>query len=563
MREWDTPNPAHFMPEQLHPYDVRFSPMPVPVEGVFDTPTVRICVNSAWVSHVDGVLERLLYTDAWKGSDADIERAVGEIQRLLAALSNIGDCESMAITAIRMNGCDLEVQYDGLLDWVKVGDMTACAVPGPKGDKGDAGEQGPPGPPGQDGAPGAPGQDGQDGAPGAPGQDGQDGAPGQDGQDGCSPRILMAGTEIFIDSDCDGTDNFHQDLKGEQGEPGQDGASPEMRVHEGWVQWRQDDDSPTWTNLYEINTGYNPDPDDLPGQTHEQKMCNIAGFLAEMFIKDIADNAISTINAGQDAADFILDLASKIPNVSLFAGVLGEFYEAIMGNLTAWTLAMDDPFLLADITCAIYCAIKGDNGITYDNQQTAASLISAVVWPTNQDVITQLVATFALIPTAVLQRYASIAVLRQYSCACDCPDTEREDFCHISDFEQGEDLWQLDPVVGVYTVDGYHSTFDQGWYSVHLTLQYNGYGMVIDNWFVRVFWEGSTLGTCTLKAGDGTQSVVLAEIEQDVASEVTVTVPPEYGILEIYATVKTGGVIIKQTRLDGTTDYVPWSQNCV
>lgn len=36
---------------------------------------------------------------------------------------------------------------------------------------------------------------------------------------------------------------------GPPGADGADGASVEMRLHEGYIQWRQDDDDPTWTNL--------------------------------------------------------------------------------------------------------------------------------------------------------------------------------------------------------------------------------------------------------------------------------------------------------------------------
>ncbi len=178
---YPTPTPAHFVPEVIRPYDVRLNPRPVPSEGVFDAPTVKICVNSTWVSHVDGVLERLLYRDAWLGNQAEVQRALGEVRKLLAALARIGSCEDMAITDIRVNGCSLEVQYDNSGDWVIVGDLTACAVPGPQGPQGEPGE---PGPPGQDGAPGEPGPQGPQGEPGEPGPPGQDGAPGEPGETG-------------------------------------------------------------------------------------------------------------------------------------------------------------------------------------------------------------------------------------------------------------------------------------------------------------------------------------------------------------------------------------------
>lgn len=40
---------------------------------------------------------------------------------------------------------------------------------------------------------------------------------------------------------------------GEPGEDGQDGASVELRVSGGYIQWRQDDNDPTWANLVSLD----------------------------------------------------------------------------------------------------------------------------------------------------------------------------------------------------------------------------------------------------------------------------------------------------------------------
>lgn len=156
-----------FTPEVLRPFDVRHRPLPVPTPDVFDSPRVYLCVNGAWASHVDGVLERLLFRDAWAGTDSEVQRAIEQIRALLAALGGNGGC--MTITAIRINGCNLEVQYDGGETWFIVGDMTSCAVPGtagPKGDKGDKGDTGAQGPQGPAGPQGTAGPKGDKGDPG-------------------------------------------------------------------------------------------------------------------------------------------------------------------------------------------------------------------------------------------------------------------------------------------------------------------------------------------------------------------------------------------------------------
>lgn len=73
----------------------------------------------------------------------------------LNASEQCGDV--MAIKEIRVNGCNLEVLYTTSEDdeWVVVGDLTDCVVPGPQGPQGP---QGVPGATGPQGAPGAAGE---------------------------------------------------------------------------------------------------------------------------------------------------------------------------------------------------------------------------------------------------------------------------------------------------------------------------------------------------------------------------------------------------------------------
>lgn len=72
--------------------DPRSSPVPVPGAGVFDSPAVPLCINTEWCGHLDGLLGRLLLPDAWIGTEAEIEAAIQEVQKLLVALAQIGDC---------------------------------------------------------------------------------------------------------------------------------------------------------------------------------------------------------------------------------------------------------------------------------------------------------------------------------------------------------------------------------------------------------------------------------------------------------------------------------------
>lgn len=74
------------------PWDIRSSPIPAPEAGIFDAPNVVICLNVHWVGHLDGVLERLLYPDAWQGTDEQKQAAIQEVGKLVAKLGEIRDC---------------------------------------------------------------------------------------------------------------------------------------------------------------------------------------------------------------------------------------------------------------------------------------------------------------------------------------------------------------------------------------------------------------------------------------------------------------------------------------
>lgn len=74
------------------PIDPRYSPVPIPTAGVFDSPTVVLCINAEWASHLDGLLGRLLHPNAWIGTEEEKEAAIQEVGKLLIALLPVGDC---------------------------------------------------------------------------------------------------------------------------------------------------------------------------------------------------------------------------------------------------------------------------------------------------------------------------------------------------------------------------------------------------------------------------------------------------------------------------------------
>jgi len=114
--------PSRINPQIIYPYDPRFVPLPAPVHDVFDEPSIMLCINAEWASHLDGLLERLLYFDAWDGTDEERERAIGQVWRLLASLGgkNMGCCcNDNKVTIHRLNPVTgaPEVSTDGGVVW--------------------------------------------------------------------------------------------------------------------------------------------------------------------------------------------------------------------------------------------------------------------------------------------------------------------------------------------------------------------------------------------------------------------------------------------------------------
>lgn len=137
----------------LFPYDTRYRALPPPEENIFDAPTMQICINVKWAAHLDGLLERLLWLDAWAGDIDDKTRAVGEVTKLLVAMMRRDECEDEMDVRQSSEDCKVLEKFDGET-WLPFADFNGCI---------------------EDGA------DGADGAPGTPGAPGADGAPGSGG----------------------------------------------------------------------------------------------------------------------------------------------------------------------------------------------------------------------------------------------------------------------------------------------------------------------------------------------------------------------------------------------
>lgn len=68
------------------------NPLSVPTEGVFDSPTVVLCLNVTWVSILSGLIDQLDTTAIWEGTDEEIDAAIQEVRKLQIALAPVSDC---------------------------------------------------------------------------------------------------------------------------------------------------------------------------------------------------------------------------------------------------------------------------------------------------------------------------------------------------------------------------------------------------------------------------------------------------------------------------------------
>jgi hypothetical protein len=78
--------------EPLSPYDPLYGAVRPPETGIFDAPTVQLCMNVEWVAFVDGVLGKLLRRGVWLGDPETQAWAVGEVQKLLIQLMQRNPC---------------------------------------------------------------------------------------------------------------------------------------------------------------------------------------------------------------------------------------------------------------------------------------------------------------------------------------------------------------------------------------------------------------------------------------------------------------------------------------
>lgn len=111
---------------EQYEFSVRGSPRAKPTAGIFDDPSVSVCLNEDWIPLVVGVLAVLLQPEYWSGDPVDAQR---EIAALYARLTDIaGDCGLGDIQDLRVKSgapCTVEKKVNGV--WSDAFDISECA----------------------------------------------------------------------------------------------------------------------------------------------------------------------------------------------------------------------------------------------------------------------------------------------------------------------------------------------------------------------------------------------------------------------------------------------------
>lgn len=160
---------------------------------------------------------------------------------------------------------------------------------------------------------------------------------------------------------------------------------------------------------------------EITGSTTSSRACNIAGYLANVLIKDSIQQAIDAINNSQTLLGYGRYIIGAIPGagevVTFLIDALSALYTAVSsGSLSDYQDAVADPTLWSKITCAIYDAIAADGQVTDSNWAAVVANVGTVTY-THSEIVPVIVSyLIGLGPTAVQQLQAT-GVLADYDCS--------------------------------------------------------------------------------------------------------------------------------------------------
>lgn len=424
------------------PWDTRHTPAPIPGAGVFDEPRQKIVVNAEWMSHIVGVMERLLVPDAWAGTEAESRVAIDGMR---AAIDTARTPEiEGAMFDLRMTDGTLEKTTDGVT-WEAVTIIQTITGANAEAVGPDAIAEAT-----IDG-------DGILQLKIPVGHDGADGGVGETGAIG--PTYLWRVVEVGP-----GEHQLEAMLTASSSAPF-DEWYPVITILDG-------DDGSNGTNGTDGQDGTcldcpAPAPPMIVGQSTEQRACNIAAYLATYVIKVGLQAAYDAAVAAQGPIyalqQFIqgLDAIATIAGGGiggLLLGVLSTMLADVQGGSTeVYEAALADDGLWSDVTCAIYSAIVADGDVTEANFDYVTGNITDLSYSPSfvQEVLAQFLidAGFAAISNLIAG-----SVFTESDCT-GCGVTEPETWCVTYEFQYGEWDWHVSSgnVAASWTEFGYHA----------------------------------------------------------------------------------------------------------
>lgn len=266
-------------------------------------------------------------------------------------------------------------------------------------------------------------------------------------------------------------------FQGPPGADGSDGAAPEIRVYDGYIQWRLEG-SVDWINLISVDdlmgdTGPQGPPGDTglqgpPGETGAQgppgdcdctggieetfgedgdgKRCDIASYFVDLILPDLVEQALNFSDTAATLSGFV---SLVLGIVSAVGGPAGLAFAAGAASILAALFALDSGLIRDELTigfwedvrCRLRCVIP-DNGVIDAAVQEEMALAVESITGSLQATTTVAGVIRAMAPGFIAQA-GLLGSLYAGDCALcdDCPEEPEGEWCMTFDFSQSAQGW--------------------------------------------------------------------------------------------------------------------------
>jgi hypothetical protein len=203
---------------------------------------------------------------------------------------------------------------------------------------------------------------------------------------------------------------------------------------------------PGWTTYFQSCVQKNvvpPVPDNPGNLPVQQHMCNLSGFLASRVIELAMQAFVSSYNDNLEA----LAMASRVQAIIgpyfpyenlFFQAVDGAYIYFTAGTIADLTAASTDAALWADVTAAIFQAVKNDGAITETNYAVMITNLCALTY-TPAVAVNAICAFITHIGLTNLQQLASAGVYDVVDCSA-----LTNEWCYEWDFLASNGGWSVE-----------------------------------------------------------------------------------------------------------------------